>query len=460
MDAYWFQKLIDVLKVQTNSENEKLMVLYLDKELGKLKLPYTIDAVGNILVTKGKATTYPCVVSHMDTVHDFVPNFRVCQDIDDEDVLFALNNKKRVGIGGDDKCGVFACLYLLKVIPQIKVVFFSREEGGCKGSTGIDRGFFSDCRYLIQLDRRGKGDFIQTYWSRKTISHEFSSEIGVLKKKYKYRNITGTVTDVMKLWANRVGISCINLSCGYYQPHTTNEFISIHALWNSIKFTEAIINNMQPKRYASLPPAPTVITTPTVSRAYSSKHSQCYKCKTWKKEALLYEIKGTKPLKLLCYNCKYPQKNTPNTSEDLVKCGVCEKEIPLAHYRTIKQGMIVCGVCAITLDEYTPDKPDSDIVLFACFECGKRTDEMKKGDTLKYAGNDTHLYCNECASILFSASGEETPVKCWVCDKVIPKDHKIIKRFGKRVCEDCACPSDIEITNDKERFNGESNFVN
>jgi len=46
-----------VLAVQTNSENEKLMVLYLDKELRKLKLPYHIDAAGNVLVTKGKAKT-------------------------------------------------------------------------------------------------------------------------------------------------------------------------------------------------------------------------------------------------------------------------------------------------------------------------------------------------------------------------------------------------------------------
>ena len=110
---------------------------------------------------------------------------------------------------------------------------------------------------------------------------------------------------------------------------------------------------------------------------------------------------------------------------------------------------------------------------------------MEKGDSLKYAGTDSHLYCNECASILFSAPdkekkcdvceqiipkghyctdiqgmlvcgvcaheldiathGEDSPKKCWVCGKVIPKDHKIIERFGTRVCENCACPSDTII---------------
>lgn len=421
MDAYWFNKLLDLLKVQTNSENEKLMVLYLDKELKRLKLPYTIDAIGNILVTKGTAKTYPCVVSHMDTVHGFVSDFKIYRDVDDEDLYFAMSNKKRVGVGGDDKCGVFACLYLLKRIPDIKVVFFSREESGCRGSRNIDKRFFADCRYLIQLDRRGKGDFIQTYWGKKTISHEFSSEIGLIKKKYKYKNKIGTVTDVMNLWNNRVGISCINLSCGYYQPHSDYEYISIKDLWNSVKFTEEIVNTMQPRRYVSLPPAPTVVSISTVTSAYKSKYNQCSVCKQWKKDALLYEIKGSKTNELICWPCKKDQYSKKSNTQ-------------------------------------TQDKNTDDSVIFACFECGIKTSEMTAGDSLKYVGE--HMYCSGCASLFSVPDKEDSPKKCFVCDKAIPKDHKIIERFGVRVCEDCACPSDTVITDDKTYYNGERGLVN
>lgn len=419
MDAYWFQKLIDVLRIQTNGENEKLMILYLDKELRKLKLPYHIDAAGNVIVTKGKAKAYPCVVSHMDTVHSFVPDFGVYQDKDNSDTLFALNGKKRVGIGGDDKCGVFACLYLLKVIPQIKVVFFSREESGCKGSTSINKRFFADCRYLIQLDRRGKRDFIQTYWGNKTISHEFSSEIGLIKKKYKYKNKIGTVTDVMKLWDNKVGVSCINLSCGYYNPHTDSEYISINALWHSIKFTEEIISTIKPKRYISLPPPPTIVKTQTNfynQGSGSSKCAQCYKCKAWKKEALLYTHWDSKTNKMegFCYSCK-------------------KEMYPLYSEKEKKHNSILT------------DKKHKNTVLFACSECGIKTSEMETGDSLKYVNGE--LYCNECASIFFVDKID--PKECFVCNKVIPKDHEIIERFGVRVCEDCACPSDIVITEDE-----------
>jgi len=448
MDTYWFNKLIELLKVQTNSENEKLMVLHLDKELRKLKLPYQIDAAGNVIVVKGKANTYPCVVSHMDTVHDFTDNFNVYQDIDDKDILFAMDGKVRVGVGGDDKCGVFACLYLLKIVPQIKIVFFSREENGCKGSTDIDKGFFADCRYLIQLDRRGSRDFIQTYWGNKTISHDFSSEIGPIKKKYKYKNCIGTVTDVMKLWNNKVGVSCINLSCGYYNPHSNIEHISIKALWHSIKFTEEIINTMKSKRYASLPPESTVVKVSYVSSSYNSGYNQCAKCKMWKKEVLLYEVGNEK----WCWSCKKGLAGNNSVSK--------EKEQQIKVW----------------------DKNTGGSIIFACHECGITTAEMEKGDSLKYMGIDNQLYCNKCTSIFFASiekpvscemcediipegyyrttiqgmlvcgacayelhKGGDSPKKCFACNKVIPKDHKIIERFGVRVCEDCACPSDIIV---------------
>jgi hypothetical protein len=366
---------------------------------------------------------------------------------------------------------VFACLYLLKTIPDIKVVFFSREENGCKGSRGIDKEFFVDCRYLIQLDRKNKGDFIQTYYGNKTISHDFSSEIGLIKKEYGYKNCTGTVTDVMKLWDSNVGISCINLSCGYYKAHTNYEYISVEALENSIKFTEAIIHKMKPKRYPHLPPPPTVVSQTPSTFVYL----QCFKCKEWKKDFLLYKRwnKETKKMERFCWACKDrkgshykpSELNTPNRKRN-------PNSAKAAITDNLKAG-------------------DNEIVLFACFECGKTTSELQQGQSLKYADNG-HLYCTTCKSVFFSTNNK--PLKCevcntvipkdhyhtivegvlvcgecaadlrdvlgrtstvyaddcFVCNKVIPKGHKIIERFGVRVCEECACPSDIVIEDNKE----------
>lgn len=418
MDNLLFNKLIEVLSIQTNSDNEKLMVLYLDKELKKLKVNYHIDAPGNILVTKGKSNMYPCVTSHMDTVHDFVPNFKVYTDIDDDNTLFALSNKRRVGIGGDDKCGIFACLYLLKVIPQIKVVFFSKEEKGCQGSTNIDKNFFNDCRYLIELDRRGNKDFIQTYWGDKTISHEFSSEIGLIKKKYKYKNATGTVTDVMKLWYNKVGISCINLSCGYYQPHTNFEHISISDLWNSIKFTEEIICSMKARKYVSYPPVASTIKATRYNNS-ENKREQCPDCKKW--TSFLYLVDKRLPNGTVLRNIKV--------------CWQCRKTI-YDRFKTETNTKIS--------ETETNKSNDNNRVLFACHECGIKTNEMPNSSSLKLIGG--LLYCSDCAALFKIPDKKQDPKICYMCEKEIPKnkipivDEAMSNATSSRwvyLCEDC-----------------------
>ena len=192
----------------------------------------------------------------MDTVHKFVNGFNIRSQpvnyvlkdgtVTRTDIeLRAFDNKgKRVGIGGDDKCGVYACLHYLKYMPTIKVVFFSREEVGCRGSGSVNHDFFKDCMYIIQLDRRGNNDFITNYWNNQTASHKFMSDIGTVKKKYGFSKGTGTVTDSVKLWDNGVGISCCNISCGYYDAHSSTEYISLPELENSVNFIKEAIETL------------------------------------------------------------------------------------------------------------------------------------------------------------------------------------------------------------------------
>ena len=65
------------------------------------------------------------------------------------------DNGNPTGIGGDNKCGVFACLELLKELPNLKVAFFVSEETGCHGSRAADEKFFSNVGYCIQFDAPG-----------------------------------------------------------------------------------------------------------------------------------------------------------------------------------------------------------------------------------------------------------------------------------------------------------------
>jgi len=432
IDTESYNTLLGLLKVQSNSENEKLMVLYLDKELHKLNLDYGIDSAGNILVIKGKSKTYPCVVSHMDTVHSFVSDFTIYTRQKNKDILFAKSNKQKVGIGGDDKCGIFACLYLLKVVPEIKVVFFSREEVGCKGSDKVNHRFFDDCRYIIQLDRKGNKDFIQAYCGKKTVSHTFSSEIGAVKKKYHYKTAIGTVTDVMKLWNNRIGISCINLSCGFYNPHSPSEYISIKDLWHSIKFTKEIIQTLKPKRYTSLPVK--IVTTYNNFNYKNdwSKTKKCEKCGEWKK---LYSFSSytyntttkDKEYGNVCWQCKQKEKNKKNSSPNIIPkdsytCLSCGEKLTKTSgvIRSIN-GKLYCPTCAINA---------TSLICNLCREFIPDNDfEIRDGEKI----------CSLCCEKLDAMTKELLGTRiCEECKAIIPPQATKITKSGKPICINCA----------------------
>ena len=81
---------------------------------------------------------FTCVISHTDTVHNIEVINVVEEMLPDAQGNVKLSLKaynddvNPTGIGGDDKCGVYACLELLKELPNVKAAFFVSEETGCK----------------------------------------------------------------------------------------------------------------------------------------------------------------------------------------------------------------------------------------------------------------------------------------------------------------------------------------
>jgi hypothetical protein len=57
-----------------------------------------------------------------------------------------------------------------------------------------------------------------------------------------YKEECGLITDVGELKERGLKVSAINLSCGYYEPHTDREFIIKEEVLNCLKFVEHIIS--------------------------------------------------------------------------------------------------------------------------------------------------------------------------------------------------------------------------
>ena len=91
-------KITDVFSVP-GSRNETKMVLFVIKELDKMRLKYEVDNFGNISVVKGISETYPMFCAHLDTVHDYPNGYNLVQE---PNKLSAKDDRGfPVGVGGD-----------------------------------------------------------------------------------------------------------------------------------------------------------------------------------------------------------------------------------------------------------------------------------------------------------------------------------------------------------------------
>ena len=158
-------------------------------------------------------------------------------------IIFGFNNQRKshCGIGADDKNGIWICLKCLETFDVMKCVFFVGEEIGCQGSSNADMQFFDDCRYVVQCDRKGSCDIVVNYNGDALCSEEFL--LDAAHKEFGYSRSSGLITDAITLKNRGLNISCINLSCGYYLPHTPNEFTCVEDLMKCYWFVQHIIKN-------------------------------------------------------------------------------------------------------------------------------------------------------------------------------------------------------------------------
>ena len=197
------------------------------------------DKPGNLYITKGKSSTFPCIVAHMDQVQERHSKDFIAYEAEDIIIGFSPKHKEQQGLGADDKCGLWIGLNCLQKFDCLKLAFFVGEEVGCKGSGLADMAFFDDCRFVIEPDRKGSEDLITQIGWTPLCSDDFLKDIGF--KKFGYKETDGMMTDIEALKDHGLLLSCINVSCGYYKPHSNEEFVYKPALLNCFAFVEHII---------------------------------------------------------------------------------------------------------------------------------------------------------------------------------------------------------------------------
>lgn len=161
------------------------------------------------------------VCAHLDTVFP-EPPINIFVDKEAQ-VMWAPK-----GLGADDRAGVYAILTLLMDGYKPTVIFTTGEEIGCKGASSLVYNFpncpVSGIKCIIQLDRRNGGEAV--YYACK--NKKFEDWISM----HGFMTEHGTFTDISVI-CPKWGIAGVNLSVGYYNEHTKQEFLR----YNDLEYT-------------------------------------------------------------------------------------------------------------------------------------------------------------------------------------------------------------------------------
>lgn len=196
------------------------------KRLAKKFKGKTLISKGNFILVHGQAPVM--LIAHLDTVHE-----QSVRDIcisDDRNILMSPQ-----GIGGDDRCGVFA---LVKVFQSTLIkpwlLFCCDEEVGGLGAKKFCLAHqqhqlpneLDNLKFLIELDRKGKNDAV----FYRCANPDF--EAYITGKGFK--TAQGSFSDI-SLIAPAFNVAAVNLSCGYYAAHSRHEYINRSHLDNTIQ---------------------------------------------------------------------------------------------------------------------------------------------------------------------------------------------------------------------------------
>ena len=229
--------------INSKSGHEAQIKEFFIAQIAGLDLVVEEDSFGNVFITKGVAGSYPCVTAHLDEVHAPVEKSIVV----DGDMIYAVDSQgERVGIGADDKNGLWIINHLLHAKPVLKVALFVQEErdgemAGCRGSRDCSLDFFNDVRYVLAVDRKGDSDVVTVGKGDIRLCDDDMFPAALLQK-YGYECVPGGRTDVVALKERGLQAPCCNIGCGYYNAHKTDEYTVFSHVEKALAFVSELID--------------------------------------------------------------------------------------------------------------------------------------------------------------------------------------------------------------------------
>ena len=310
---------VDLCKFD-QSELKLLLPKYLIKE------GYNDVAIGDgYIYAKGELPVL--LTAHMDTVHkELIVDFY--EYYDEEKKQHIISSPQ--GIGGDDRCGIYMILQIIKT-HKCSVLFCEDEEIGGVGSRKFCKtelvNELSDLNYLIELDRANGTDAVFYDCDNYDFTDFIENNTGY---KYSY----GSFSDISNL-SPACKVASVNLSCGYYNAHSTSEYVIVEEMLNTIETVKKLLD-VECKQYEYYESIYGKYGAYGLSRYYGyggySKHNKSYDDYYSDFYSGYYGKNNDKYYDVDSYDSYYKSKNKTHTEPSSYSNAVVEKERSLFIY--------------------------------------------------------------------------------------------------------------------------------
>ena len=204
-------------------KNQENLKRWLEKLL-KAKYKTVVNGDG-FLYAKGNCPIL--LTAHMDTVHQ-----KDCTEIKTVKANGLTVMSSPQGIGGDDRCGIWIIrMILTKTKYRPSILFCEDEEIGGVGSDKFTHTEYikelKNLKYLVELDRANDNDAVYYHCGNAEFKNYIKETIG-------YKEAHGSFSDISNLSPD-CDIASVNLSCGYYNAHTTDEYVVFEEMLKTYK---------------------------------------------------------------------------------------------------------------------------------------------------------------------------------------------------------------------------------
>lgn len=229
--------LIDILSYPrcSSSKNETFIM---DKYFSYIDDSW-YDDYGNWWFSQGDSPFL--FTAHSDTVH-------LRDEIDKYEVEIIDNKLRRKGggvLGADCGTGMFIILSMIEAgVPGTYCIYAEEEVGGfgSANSSEYDSHNYQGIRYAIAFDRRGTTDIVTHMCGIRTCTDELAESLGNFLSLGHSPSFEGFFTDTFNL--REIVFECTNISVGYFNAHTRNEYQDLEYLEKLIhELTTADWNN-------------------------------------------------------------------------------------------------------------------------------------------------------------------------------------------------------------------------